>query len=1306
MASFDVGAISAVLTFKDEMSATLKKVQASLGHMAKGASKHGESMVNTGATMTAGLTAPIVAMGSAVVFAASEFESSFAGVRKTVNATEPEFRAMSDAFREMATEIPVSVNELNAIGEAAGQLGIKKENIVDFTRTMADLGVTTNLSSTEAASALARLANITGMSQDDFDRLGSSVVALGNNMATTEAEIVEMSLRLAGIGSQIGLTEHEITAMAASMSSLGIQAEAGGSAMTRTLSEINSAVIGGGESLQGFAGMAGVSAGAFSEAWRNDPTKALTLVLDGLKRMGVEGGDTTLAMEGLNLTGVRIQDTLRRMSSDTELLSDALKVSAEGWEVNKALANEAEQRYATFASQLQVLWNQLQDVAIELGTALIPALKDMISLLTPLVGIAKSAAEVFATIPSPIRAIGLAVVGMLAAAGPFVTWLGLASIGIEKLLPFLNTLLPAAMAKTAIAAKTVWAALMGPLGWVAALAAVAAAVALFVTREGGMWDDWMAGTSESLGELRGGMGDLKEKFEDMTPSITAHNKVFAKFHEMGLKIPEAIRDLVEAGADADVVLGAIATASAENTVEGKALRAVLLEVSDEMNRTQREAAALTKANEDAAAAADTIALAEKNHAEMLERVNSAFTTQGGLQQKMVLLKEAVDSGVVPTVQLATATRRLWEEMIVLGLATPEARDAMLELAPAIVAAEIAAADQLKNIEFMGIETAGLAADVDTATMAFAGAAVGSKEWWKSQIQLINWIPTLSLETVKLNETLKHSRQAAEGATGIFGKLGSVFGGVLGTVKKLWSGLTGGKNNIGGLFEQLGSGIVEGFGAIVSGGLTALAGKAVAMIQGFIMDMFKSANAAEHVEEQFGLALSEGLLAAIDGLAKSLGGGAGSLDAAFRMLMVDAIKEASITSLADLQMWVTNVHEILSSVDEGLIEMGEAVTVMADSWLALVPAMEATGGSAMDLQSQIADLIARGVDLEDLSASLEPVLLAMFDSGIEGAQELVDWLAEMGVEFDNLNLKATTLEDAFKTAGIALKDWEHAVQTVKDIEAEIAQLESIVDHQAQDSTQAVRDWMASIGADTSRSFDAIKRHWETIGAGMGFSSQRIQAEIRREWQQTQQTARDAFSQVAADSGLTGAALEADVQKSMKEWRIQVRKTERENARAAKQETRDRLRELKAQLREAKKQEREKRKIYKVTFDALKRWTDDMTDHWVKKMQEMLDSAKALETELTGNSIFPDMVRASIKEFDKLEVGWSGNMTGMAGSAAGFSAPLTSAPTARPASNGSAAIVARLDSLERVLVREGAERARMAAWEGARMGGRRR
>lgn len=85
------------------------------------------------------------------------------------------------SIREMAKEIPASTTEIAAVAEAAGQLGIETESIEEFTRTMIDLGEATNLSADQAATEFARFANIVGMSQDDFDKLGSSVVALGKS---------------------------------------------------------------------------------------------------------------------------------------------------------------------------------------------------------------------------------------------------------------------------------------------------------------------------------------------------------------------------------------------------------------------------------------------------------------------------------------------------------------------------------------------------------------------------------------------------------------------------------------------------------------------------------------------------------------------------------------------------------------------------------------------------------------------------------------------------------------------------------------------------------------------------------------------------------------------------------------------------------------------------------------------------------------------------------------------------------------------------------------------------------------------
>ena len=210
-----------------------------------------------------------------VVSAAIDFESAMAGVRKTVDATDEQFAALSDGIREMSLVVPSTAEEIAGVAEAAGQLGIQTDNILGFTRVMVDLGESSNLSSQEAAMALARLANITQMSQQDFDRLGSTVVDLGNNFATTEAEIVEMSLGIAGAGNLVGLTEAQMLAFATVLSSVGIEAQAGGTAISRTFLEMFTAVQSGNERLEVFARTARMTSEDFARLFREDAAAAV-----------------------------------------------------------------------------------------------------------------------------------------------------------------------------------------------------------------------------------------------------------------------------------------------------------------------------------------------------------------------------------------------------------------------------------------------------------------------------------------------------------------------------------------------------------------------------------------------------------------------------------------------------------------------------------------------------------------------------------------------------------------------------------------------------------------------------------------------------------------------------------------------------------------------------------------------------------------------------------------------------------------------------------------------------------------------
>lgn len=327
----------------------------------------GKNAFNIMATAAGVATAAIGAATGAAIKVGSEFESAFAGVKKTVDATEAGYEKLRQDILETSSTMPSSAVEIAGVMEIAGQLGIANKSLTDFTETMINMGVSTNLSAEEAATALAKFANITNMADYDskgisnFERLGSTVVDLGNNFATTEADIVALSTHLAAAGSLAGLSEEQILGIAAAMSSVGIAAESGGSSMSTTLMNMQQAVAEGKEGLATYAKTAGMTAQEFATLFREDAGEALNSFIEGI---GESGEGAYAILKDLGLSTIRVRKTILGLAGAEGLLEESMTMANEAWEENTALAIEAGKRYETADSQMQIMKNAFTELGI------------------------------------------------------------------------------------------------------------------------------------------------------------------------------------------------------------------------------------------------------------------------------------------------------------------------------------------------------------------------------------------------------------------------------------------------------------------------------------------------------------------------------------------------------------------------------------------------------------------------------------------------------------------------------------------------------------------------------------------------------------------------------------------------------------------------------------------------------------------------------------------------------------------------------------------------------------------------------
>ncbi len=322
-------------------------------------------------------SAALAAGGVASAKFAVDFEDNFANVKKTVEGTPQQLEKVKQGIIDLTTTgingrnaIPQTTAQLTELAAAGGQLGIETPNILEFTETMAQMGTATNLYGAEGAATLARFMNVTNTSQDQVKNLGSAIVDLGNNFATTESEIAILGLRMGATGNVVGISAQDILGYSTALSSMGIEAEAGGSAVSRIWMDIQSAVSSGGEELQTFAKVSGKSSTEFADQWKTDASGAFQEFLVGLSKS--EDQVQTLAELGFN--NIRDIQALQRLASEKgiQLVTEALQRANTAWSENIALQKEADAKAETTAGQIQIMKNNLTEAARSIGETFLP----------------------------------------------------------------------------------------------------------------------------------------------------------------------------------------------------------------------------------------------------------------------------------------------------------------------------------------------------------------------------------------------------------------------------------------------------------------------------------------------------------------------------------------------------------------------------------------------------------------------------------------------------------------------------------------------------------------------------------------------------------------------------------------------------------------------------------------------------------------------------------------------------------------------------------------------------------------------
>lgn len=329
-----------------------------------------------------------VALGATAaspIIVAARFETAMLGVAKQVEGARDSsgqltavYHDMAKSIQQLGREIPLATNDLADMVAAGARMGVAKDELIGFTRTAAMMADAFELPAGELADNMGKIAGLFKIPIPAIGSLADAINYLDDNAISKGGDIIDFLTRTGGVASSVKVTGQEMAALGSTLLTLGERTETAGTAVNAMFSKLAAAEKGT-KKFHAAMREIGLSASEVQKDMQKDATGTLMRVMEAIGKLPA---DKQLGVM-VELVGLEHSDTLAKLANNTEEWRRQLAL-ANSEAARGSMSREFAARLRTTNAQWQIMKNRTEEVAVNLGTVLLPAINSTFGAVAPL----------------------------------------------------------------------------------------------------------------------------------------------------------------------------------------------------------------------------------------------------------------------------------------------------------------------------------------------------------------------------------------------------------------------------------------------------------------------------------------------------------------------------------------------------------------------------------------------------------------------------------------------------------------------------------------------------------------------------------------------------------------------------------------------------------------------------------------------------------------------------------------------------------------------------------------------------------